>query len=176
MTHNASRYIVEDLLPLYVEGLLSDETTKWLEDQIQGNPEYEQLLELSRQPLPEPEILSTVGYESMMKRINRKLSWYQIIFIAMSFYLAISTSLLNESFGFIGSYTVLGLVTYLFYKDIKLVSMIAFVPIFIWSFGDSVLDTNVLYALLGALLLAFMHFLFAFVGSVMGWLIIQIKK
>ncbi len=66
----------------------------------------------------------------MFKQIHRKLSMYQMIFIGVSFLLAVQTSLLNESLGFILWYTVLGLLSYLFYKDVKLVFLIAFVPTF----------------------------------------------
>ncbi|WP_172798905.1 hypothetical protein [Paenibacillus sp. FJAT-26967] len=187
MDHNV-RHIIEDLLPLYTEGLLSEETTKWLEAQIQGNKEYEDLLRMSREPLPIAEIPAAADYESMMKNINRKLSLYQMLFIAISFFLAIRTSILNESFGFVLWYTVLGLVTYLFYQEMKLVLFISLVPIFIWSLGDSIaqmmsgtsggaaLGSFLVQSLFGAGLMALIHGLFAVIGALIGLLVLKIRK
>jgi hypothetical protein len=45
MDRNVTRSIIEDLLPLYSEGLLREETVRWLEQQARDNPEYQQLLE-----------------------------------------------------------------------------------------------------------------------------------
>ena len=38
------RSIIEDLLPLYHEGLLSEETTQWLEEQVKGDEELQSLV------------------------------------------------------------------------------------------------------------------------------------
>lgn len=45
------KYIIEDLLPLYEEGLLSEETKEWLEVQLKKNEEYQRLHEKMQQPL-----------------------------------------------------------------------------------------------------------------------------
>ncbi|WP_262421798.1 zf-HC2 domain-containing protein [Bacillus aquiflavi] len=112
-------FIVEDLLPLYSEGLLSVETTKWLEEHLEQCEHCKELAALSKDSIVKEPVESTVDQKKMFKQINRKLSLYQIIFVTLSFIFAIQTSLLNESFGFILSYTILGLITYLFYKDMK---------------------------------------------------------
>lgn len=96
------RHIIEDLLPLYEEGLLSEETARWLEAQTADDADYEKLVRLSGQSLPKPELPEpTEDYAKMMAKINRKLSLYQLLFMAISFVLAIRTSLLNESFEFV---------------------------------------------------------------------------
>ncbi|MFS0863931.1 hypothetical protein [Fredinandcohnia sp. 179-A 10B2 NHS] len=181
--------IVEDLLPLYNEGLLSETTTEWLEKQIKGNEELEKIVKQSSTPLVKEEIESPVEHDKMIKAIKRKLSIYQLIFVGLSFYLAINTSILNESFGFILWYAVLGVVTFLFYKDMKIVFYISVLPIFIWSIGGSISDyvngqidhtqsfiKFLLQTTAGSFFLAMIHYLFALIGSVMGLLILKIKE
>ena len=132
---NHVKHIIEDLLPLYQEGLLSKETKEWLEAQLEENPAYQELLEKMRHTLEKedtPEI-SAPEQEKMFKRIHRKLTIYQFIFTGIAFFLAMQTALLNESFGFILWYAVLGFVVYLFYADMRIVFLLSFVPIFIWS-------------------------------------------
>jgi hypothetical protein len=136
------RSIIEDLLPLYHEGLLREETVKWLEEQINRNEDYQDLFHLSQRPLPKKEIKSKMDNDEMFKKISRKLTIYQMIFVGISFFLAIQTSLLNESFGFILWYTVLGFITYTFYRDMKIVFLISFIPILVWAMGLSIHDQN----------------------------------
>lgn len=186
---NKVRYIIEDLLPLYNEGLLSEETTKWFEEQINGSEEYKQLVLASQSPLPKPAIPSPVDHERMLQRIKRKLAVYQLIFVAISFFLAINTSLLNESFGFILWYAVLGAVTYGFYKDMRMVALISIVPVFVWSLGSSIADYRsgdmtpdlglgefMINSAAGALLLSGLHYVFALVGSLIGLLIVKLRE
>lgn len=183
------RFIIEDLLPLYNEGLLSEETTEWLEDQVAKNLELQKIVAQSNRPLEKIEIESTVEPDKMIKNIKRKLSIYQLIFMAISFYLAINTSLLNDSFGFIFWYTVLGIVTYLFYKDMKIVFYISMLPIFIWSIGGNIAEyraghidntvsitTYVFQSITGSFFMGLIHYLFALIGSLIGLLLIKIKE
>ncbi|MEC0249311.1 hypothetical protein P4H65_26380 [Paenibacillus chitinolyticus] len=182
------RHIIEDLLPLYEEGLLSEETARWLEAQTADDADYEKLVRLSGQSLPKPELPEPAeDYAKMMAKINRKLSLYQLLFMAISFVLAIRTSLLNESFGFVLWYAVLGFVTYLFYKQMKIVFFLAFAPVFLWSLGDSMYEIVngsgdggmgmfVFSPIFGAVVTAFIHSLFAFIGSLMGLLVLKIRK
>ncbi|GIP38455.1 hypothetical protein J31TS4_17350 [Paenibacillus sp. J31TS4] len=188
MDNKTQRHIVEDLLPLYVEGLLSEETARWVEEQARDDEQLAELLQTARQPLPSEPVPEQPDYETMMKRIKRRLSLYQMLFTAISFYLAMRASLLNESFGFIGWYCLFGAVTYLFYKDSKLVFLLAFVPIFLWSLGDTLSDmgkgetiyggiaAGFLPAMAGAALTAALHYGFALAGNAMGWLIVKIRK
>ncbi|MDA7026669.1 hypothetical protein PJ311_08620 [Bacillus sp. CLL-7-23] len=178
------RYIIEDLLPLYHEGLLSEETSRWIEEQTEKHEEYRKLMVMSSTPLPKKEIVPPVNQEKMFKKINRKLSFYQIIFVAISFFLAIKTSLLNESFGFILWYTVLGLLVYLFYRDIKIVLLLSFVPILLWSFKDNLehftkeegIFEYLSAAVGGAFFYSLMHCIFSMIGSLIGWLSIKFRE
>ncbi|XBO86762.1 hypothetical protein AAGG52_05255 [Bacillus licheniformis] len=136
MMKDKERSIFKDLLPLYHEGLLSKETAEWIEEAAENDEELQKLLKMTEAELPKEQIESSVHESQMFKRINRKLSLYQLLFTAISFFLAIHTSLLNESFGFILWYAVLGLAVYLFYRDMKLVMLLSFAPIFIWGVGD----------------------------------------
>lgn len=183
MDDKTIRSIIEDLLPLYNDGLLSEETARWFEEQIRGNEEYRQLLELSRKPVPAPEpAVPPAEYEKMMNKIRRKLSVYQLMLMAISFFMAISTSMMGNSFGFILWYAVLGLAAYLFYRDIKIVLLVAFVPIFLWIFGGMIVDwmqghvtdagffRHLMASLAGALLGAGLHTAFALAGTAVGWL------
>lgn len=181
-------FIVKDLLPLYNENLLSDETTEWVNEHIKTCKECNSLVEASSLELNTEPIENTMNQELMFKKINRKLSMYQIIFVALSFFIAINTSLLSESFGFILWYPVLGAITYLFYKDIRLVFLLAFIPIFIWSFSSNILDYfnssyldisffQILgYSLIRSIPVSLFHLLFAFIGNIIGALILKLHN
>jgi hypothetical protein len=183
------KHIIEDLLPLYEEGLLSEETQAWLEEQAKNNKEYAKLLAVSSQTLPETVIESPIDSKKMFQQINRRLAIFQIIFVGLSFLLAINTSILNESFGFILWYSVLGFVTFLFYKDMKIVFSIAFLPIFFWSIGSNIMNYYtghyiegvtffrfVLDSFLGSMLLSVIHFIFAIIGSIIAWLVLKLQE
>lgn len=189
MSEEQIQHIIEDLLPLYEEGLLSPETERWLEEQANRNKDFKNLLTLSKQSLPKASIQSPVDTKKMFQQIHRKLALYQIIFVALSFLLAIQTSLLNDSFGFILWYTVLGFVTFIFYKDMKIVFFISFLPIFLWSMGSNLMiyfnghfygEMTVarffLEFVLGSLMLSIIHFVFAVIGMTIAWLVLKLKE
>lgn len=166
--------IAEDLMPLYNEGLLQDETVSWLEDHLKTCENCRDLAQLSKEPVEKEPIDSTVNHDKMMGKIKLKLSIYQIIFVGLSFYFAIKTSLLNDSFGFILSYTVLGVLTFLFYKNIWIVIAITFLPNFIWSLIDiSEFSFN---GIVGSIFIGVIHLSFALIGSIIGWLILQVRE
>ena len=180
------RSVFKDLLPLYQEGLLSKESAEWIEEAAENDEELQKLLKMTEAELPKEHIESTVHESQMFKKINRKLSLYQLMFTAISFFLAIHTSLLNESFGFILWYAVLGLAVYLFYRDMKLVILLSFAPIFIWGMGDILAEwdasggtgvvEHLLYAVFGAFVLAVIHCFFAAAGMMIGWLFLKLKE
>lgn len=187
---NHVKHIIEDLLPLYQEGLLSKESKEWLEAQLEENPAYQELLEKMRHTLEKedtPEI-SAPEQEKMFKRIHRKLTIYQFIFTGIAFFLAMQTALLNESFGFILWYAVLGFVVYLFYADMRIVFLLSFVPIFIWSvvmevssFMNGAYEGAESFFSVGfdvvvtAVVLSFIHFFFALIGSVIALILKKLK-
>ncbi|MCR2821191.1 zf-HC2 domain-containing protein [Lederbergia panacisoli] len=174
---NKDCVIVEDLLPLYNEGLLQDETTEWVEAHLEHCESCRELALLSKEPIEKENIHSTIDSENMIKKINLKLSIYQIIFIAISFIFAIKTSLLHESFGFILTYPILGLITYLFYRRFLIVAVIAFLPNFIWSLIDIASGAPITFdAIIGSIFLAAIHLIFALVGSIIGLLILKLRE
>lgn len=185
-----ARAIFDDLLPLYADGLLKDETVRWMERQAASDPELRQLLEQAKKPLQAPKLAPepAADYEAAMRSLRRRLSVLQLILVTLSFGMAIGTSLLGGSFGFIFWYAVLGAVMYLFYRDWRLVLLVSFVPIFLWLFGDAIFQWlrngesgaaagtemgafRFLAAALGtSLLFAALHALFAFAGMAIVWL------
>ena len=181
--------IVEDLLPLYVEGLVQDETTQWVKDHLNRCSSCSEQCHLATKALPQEMIESPVQHDKMMAKINLKLSIYQMNFIGLSFFLAIRTVIRDENMGFILAYTVLGLLTYLFYRQIKIVAVISFVPVFIWELGSilpniyenaQMLSQSVfqafINAILGATYFASIHLLFSAIGMVIGMLIIKFRE
>ncbi|CAM4182915.1 zf-HC2 domain-containing protein [Lederbergia lenta] len=178
---NKDCFIAEDLLPLYNDGLLQEETDEWLESHLKSCQKCNELAQLTKEPVEKETIISPVNHDKMMEKIKLKLSIYQIIFVGISFFFAIKTSLLNESFGFILSYTVLGVITYLFYRNFLIVTAIAFLPIFLWDIFQSFSmyvdgDTSLLLGIIGSAFLALIHLIFALMGSVIGLLILKLKK
>ncbi|KRG14205.1 zf-HC2 domain-containing protein [Lederbergia galactosidilytica] len=174
---NNDCYIVEDLLPLYNEGLLQEETTHWVESHIKSCKGCQELASLSQEPIDQEPIHSSIDTEKMLRQIHLKLSFYQIILIAISFIFAMKTSLLNGSFGFILTYTILGLITYLFYKRVTIVMVISFLPNFLWSIVDSLTsESTFLNAVFGSIFLACLHLIFAIIGCLIGFLVLKLKE
>lgn len=183
---NINCSIVKDLLPLYEENLLSSETTAFLESHLEECEKCKKLhlSSIDNMKLPVTDFMDS---ELMYKKINRKLSLYQIIFVALSFFLAINTSLMNNSFGFILWYPILGLITYLFYKDLKIVFYLSFIPLVLWCFGASFVDLFkgsyeavpfiefITSTTIMSLTNAFIHYVFALMGGLIGFLISKIK-
>ncbi|GEN30852.1 hypothetical protein HNQ35_001318 [Cerasibacillus quisquiliarum] len=179
--------IVEDLLPLYNEDLLKPETKKWIEAHLQECKQCQALLTLSQEPLPTDSIQSSLEENEMFKKINRKLAIYQMVFVGLSLILAMTTSLVNGGFHFILTYPILGLVTFLFYKDIKLVFYLATIPLFIWSIAVDISDYTNGYFIeettitemisditLNSIFATFVHLPFALIGALIGFLILKL--
>jgi len=188
-TDRTARALFEDLLPLYGDGLLSEETVRWMERQAGRDPELRRLLDEAGKPLAVPKPDGTADVEKAMRSLRRRLSVLQLILAMLSFGMAIGTSTMGGSFGFILWYAVLGAVLYLFYRDWRLVLLVSFVPIFFWLFGDMVDDWMrqkaeraaaaageggtfgfLASALAGSLVMAGIHALFSFAGMAIVWL------
>lgn len=191
MDKHTVRHIVEDLLPLYKEGLVSDETKKWIEEQLKRDESLQKMAQTLDTPLEKEEIPITEegNQDRVFKKIQRRLTLYQIIFIAISFLLALRSSLLNNSFGFILWYAVLGALIYLFYSDMKIVFYLSFIPIFFWSIVSGISDyftgnliegvsffDNVGNSLYASIFVSIIHYIFALLGSVIGLLIKKLFK
>lgn len=181
--------ITEDLLPLYNEGLVHDATAKWIEAHLKTCSTCTKLAETSATPVDKAIIESPINHEKMMSKITLKLSVFQLIFVGISFFLAMQTAVLNDSFGFILFYTILGTVMYLFYKNIKIIILVAFTPIFIWSMvtfipeiismtesTSEIIKLIFTNGLLSSFTLALLHLVFALVGTAIGVLILKLKE
>lgn len=181
-------YIVADLMPLYDEDLLSEETTEWLKKHVNECENCQQLLENTEEKLDKTTIESPISNEEMFKKINRKLANFQLIFVGISFVFAMITSLLNNSFHFILTYAILGAVTYLFYKDVKIVFVISFLPIFLWEIAIYIQEyINGLMAtdqsfwelsfllISGAAFMAAIHLVFALLGALCAFLFLKVR-
>lgn len=128
--------IVEDLLPLFEEELLQEETKQWVNSHLRDCANCRKLsgLELpTLEEIPAPK----KSAQQMIKRVQTKLMIYQFIFVLLSFIFAMNTTLLsNKGFTFILSYFLLGVVTYYFYKRFLVTAILSFVPMFIWTIYD----------------------------------------
>ncbi|MFK4998855.1 zf-HC2 domain-containing protein [Bacillus sp. N9] len=128
---NKDCYIVEDLLALYHDGLLQDETVSWVDEHLKRCDHCQEIAQFSKEPIHPEHIQSTVNHDQMMAKIKLRLSIYQIIFVSISFLFAIKTSLLNNSFGFMLSYAILGMITYFFIKASRLSLQLLFAQFYL---------------------------------------------
>ena len=132
-------HLVEDLWPLYEEGLVQPETKQWIEQHVQHCAHCQQLHDGTVEVMPIPE--STMTPEQTIAKTTFKLHIYQLLLVALSFIFAMNTSLLsNQGFQFILSYFVLGIAVYYFYKNVWLTVLIAFIPTAIWSIYEDVMS------------------------------------
>jgi len=174
-------YIVEDLLPLYHDDLLQEESREWLEEHVSHCQKCKNLMRISKQPIVKEVIEPELDYEKMIKKNNFKISLYQILFLGISFFLAIRSTILMEDFSFVLYYTILGFVTYLFYKRYVTVMLISFMPIFLYQIGSLLLEINSVLEhldsslgeflrdiLLGSFIFAGIPLLFALIGATIG--------
>jgi hypothetical protein len=180
--------IVEDLLPLYHEGLLKPETTEWVDSHLKSCAACSKLASITNEPIISDSFQPAINHEKMMAKVSSKLTLYQLIFVGISFFLAIRTVIENENFGFILPYFILGLVIYLFYRTYRLVMLIAFLPVFLWFLGSMLYsifqhtDSNYSFFMMlfdsiyGSFLMAGIHLLFAILGATVGLLFIKLKE
>ncbi|WP_339214883.1 zf-HC2 domain-containing protein [Solibacillus sp. FSL W8-0372] len=183
--------ITEDLLPLYEENLVQPETKQWIEQHLASCPSCQKLTSATMEELPALPSPKKAA-SKMIKHAHLKLTIYQLLFVILSFVFAINTSLLNESFTFILSYFILGIVTFYFYRHTILTLLLAFVPVFIWSiyttidsfgsysnwYADQIIyhasTLSLLWEItLGGLFTAFIHTIFTVLGIIVVKLLIQ---
>lgn len=174
--------IVEDLLPLYEEGLVQAETAQWIEQHLASCASCSSVTNIEM-PTPEP-IRPEMTAEKTIAKTKLKLAVYQMLFVALSFIFAMSTAIFTEKgFGFILSYFLLGAVTYGFYRSWLFTIALSLVPIFIWTMFDTILTYSsvsawwneslhyyspvgvIIQLLFGGVLTAVIHTLFAALGA-----------
>lgn len=174
---NKDCYIAKDLLPLNHEGLLHEETASWLKEHLASCDNCREYANSTSEPIENAAIPSPIDNDKMFANIYLKLAVYQIIFVTISFFFALITSLLNNHLVFVLTYAIFGFVLYLFYKHFVMVTAITFLPNFIWSLMDSTqAGLFGLEMLLGAAFLALIHLVYALVGSLMALLLLKWLK
>ena len=175
-------HLVEDLWPLYEEGLVQSETKQWIEQHVQHCVYCQQLHDGAVETIPVPESMMTP--EQTIAKTTFKLHIYQLLLVTLSFIVAMNTSLLSkQGFHFILSYFVLGIAVYYFYKNGWLTVLVAFIPNAIWTVYDSIMSYGsvaqwweqslidnpsvwqiVSHQIAGALFVGVLHTLFAVLG------------
>lgn len=174
--------IVQDLLPLYEEELLQEETKQFVEEHLQSCPECRRIAEQSHIPLP-AQVKPGGSSKKMIRKITVQLTTIQIFFVAIAFIATMSTTIMNDNKTFILTYAILGAVTYLFYRSILVAVLLAGVPNFIWNcllymtdwFGEFYAQ-SFSEALQLALFSTIIHLLFTFIGIAIGYCILKILE
>lgn len=179
---NTTCAVTQDLLPLYEEGLLQQDTQRFVEEHLQSCQDCRHIAEQSQIPLPS-KVQVASSPQKMIRKITVRLTTIQIFFVAIAFILAMSTTIINDNSGFILTYSILGTITYLFYRSVLVVVLLAGVPNFIWNcllymtdwFGEFYAQ-SFSEALQIALISLIIHLLFTFIGIVIGFCILKISE
>lgn len=174
--------IVQDLLPLYEEELLQQETKQFVEEHLQSCHECCHIAEQSQIPLP-AEVKPGKSSKKMIQKITVRLTTIQIFFVAIAFILAMSTTIMNDNKTFILTYAILGAVTFLFYRSVLVAVLLAGVPNFIWNcllymtdlFGEFYAE-SFSEALQLVLVSLIVHLLFTVIGIIIGFCILKIME
>ncbi|MFL0365607.1 zf-HC2 domain-containing protein [Pseudobacillus sp. 179-B 2D1 NHS] len=174
--------ITQDLLPLYEEKLLQPQTKRFVDEHLQRCHECHQIAEQSQIPLA-PKVKTGLSSKKMIRKITLRVTSIQIFFVAIAFLLAMSTSLMNGSVGFVLTYTILGTITYLFYHSMIMAFLIAAVPTLMWSilkYMTDLLGGVPLESISGELIvtiIAFaMHAIFTIIGITIGFCIRKVME
>lgn len=176
--------IVQDLFPLYEEDLLLAETKEFVEEHLKNCQQCRSIAQQGKIPLP-TEVKPGNTTKKMIRKITVKLTTIQIIFVAIAFILAMGTTIFSEQSGFffILTYTILGAVTYLFYRSALVAILLAGVPNFIWNcllymtdwfgeyYAESISDAFQL-VLTGLII----HLIFTLIGIAIGFCILKIRE
>ena len=185
--------IIEDLYPLYEEGLVHEQTVTFIEEHLKSCSQCSNRFLGKQTEINAPVEKSKVSAAVSIKKMQSKLAIYQLLLMLLSFYFAMSTNLFAESFGFILTYFILGLVTFLFYRSWLLTLLITFLPVFLIGFYETAMMPNAyrLYKsdhlggnifvfiwmhFIGAVFMAAMHTFFAMLGAVVALFIMKLKK
>lgn len=174
--------IIQDLLPLFEEDLLQPETKQFIEEHLQSCHECRQIAEQSHIPLA-PKVNSGQSPKKMIRKITLRVTSIQIFFVAIAFLLAMSTSYMNGSVGFVLTYTILGTITYLFYHSSIMALLIAALPTLLWSCLKYMTDwlggvpvESISGALIVTIIAFVMHIIFTIIGIAIGFCIRKVME
>ena len=153
--------IIEDLLPLYSKRNLQNDTINFIENHIASCERCQKFIHEKTTP-------------AQNRSMKRTLGFFHILFIVLSFMFALNSSLLGNNFSFIASYVLFGCLTYLFYKNVWIVFVISFTPVFFWATVTNAFTSlyithssfsDIAELLIGAIFIAILHTIFALFGS-----------
>ncbi|MBQ0140930.1 MAG: zf-HC2 domain-containing protein [Kurthia sp.] len=125
--------IIQEILPLYEEDLLQQETKQFVNQHLQTCEVCRDIAKQSEVALIPANVKTDQSSKKMIRNITLRLTTIQVIFVAIAFLLAMTTSVMNGSKGYILSYTLLGAVTFLFYRSGLVALLIAAIPTILWS-------------------------------------------
>lgn len=174
--------IVQDLLPLYEEELLQEETKEFVEEHLRSCQECRRIAEQSQIPLP-AQVEQGASDKKMIRNIALRLTTIQIFFVGLAFIAAMGSTIVNDNQTFILTYTILGAVTYLFYRSVLMAVLLAGIPNLIWNcllymtdwFGEFYTESFSEALQLSLFSLA-VHLVFTLIGIMIGFCILKIRE
>lgn len=176
--------IVQDLFPLYEEDLLQLETKQFIEEHLKSCQKCRSIAQQSQIPLP-TEVKPGKNSKKMIRKITVKLTTIQIFFVAIAFILAMGTTIMIDTSGFVFilTYALLGAVAYLFYRSALVAILLAGIPNFLWNcllymtdwFGEFYAE-SLSEALQLSITSVIIHLLFTIIGIIIGFCILKIRE
>ena len=168
--------IVRDLLPLYVEGLISEETAQYVREHLQGCPDCQEALSLLREkeiPLPTPsdDVPCTNSTKPFKKRIKRMSKvFYLLVYSLIIFFVFLGFSLTGGEYLMYNSLImpIVGVFGYCVFRwkaVYKLPILLLLTDAFVWAVQLVELD------LYSALVWTVIYSLFVFLGIAIAFLL-----
>lgn len=111
--------------------------------------------------------------EATIRSLRRQVRALRLILTVLAFIAAMGSTMLANSLGFILWFAVLGGVVFHFYRNMWLVLLLSFVPVFVWGIADQAGnpgELGIAGVLPGSLALAGIHTVFAVAGMAIAWL------
>lgn len=166
--------IVEDLLPLYVDDLLQEETKQWVEEHLPQCPSCQtalaQMEEVITVDLPNPneEAAKTI------KKVTRQMKRYEFILVTLAFLLAMRTTIIPElTFNGLWAYALLGGLLYAFYRTWLPPIVLSFVPSFLYYVQDDFGDASFTEIIISVASMGTIYTLLSLIGAFIAYAWIQ---
>lgn len=162
--------IVEDLLPLYVDDLLQDETKQWLEEHLITCSSCQSVLKQIKEPilidLPNPNEHAA----KTMKKAQNKIKMYEFILISLAFLLAMRTTVVPElTFNGLWTYALLGALLYTFYRAWLPSILLSFVPSLLYYLQEDYGDVTWLVKIMSAASMGGIYTGIALIGTLIAY-------